>query len=343
MAMSPSARAARFKYMRDGGAMVGTGVSKSLNVLNNSHLDGTADGDPIYSGLQPYEVARAPAFKPQDFIHGVRMHNAANIDWGLDVAESGGSIGVTPDFGASKTIFVTPNQLFLQGDVNTRTYTAKVNGNNAADKLTPFAVVGDMITMLSNSWNDEDWQDPGLRSDDASIFGGGALYRPYADPDIELDKYITAASSTTYNTSIVTHNQPTTMEGVRNGEAASITSVMQYLEDWTNQDMSFKGSLVVMDSRRYTRSYLLDIIKDYGLSPLGTLGWHQGERYHEDAFNANPSSDTLHWNGDINPVYAAPNRIFDFNEDLLTEAGTPPFTPFGVTSTGTGAWVRVLK
>jgi hypothetical protein len=33
----------------------------------------------------------------------------------------------------------------------------------------------------------------------------------------------------------------------------------------------------------------------------------------------------------------------DFNYDLLTEAGTPPFTPFGVTASGVGAWTRVVE
>lgn len=344
MAMSSRDRSERFAYQVTGEDPVGGSISESTVVVNNRHLNGTASGDPVAFGdLQPYPLDRAPAFKPQEFHHGVRLHDGAAFDWGLGVTNSGDAVSGTPEFGLSKTTVVTPNQLYIQGDLNTNTYDAEVDGQVVADKWTPVAVFGDMVTLLSNAWDDDDWREPGIVADAGAVLDGGSLYRPFADPDSALDRYLTRAQSTGYFASIVTHNQPTTMRSVRNGEAATVISVMQYLEDWTDREMHFRGSLVVMDSRRSTTSYLLDTNKDYGVSPCGVMGWHIGRGYHEDGLRSDAFDPALGWSGRLKPVYAAPNRVFDFNPDLLSEAGTPPFTPFGVTSTGTGAWVRVLQ
>ena len=72
------------------------------------------------------------------------MINAEAMFWGLDLAGSvvPGSnpvLSSTPTFGAGKTSFVTPNQLMLQGDVNTWDYTA----DDGDSHVTPMAVFGD--------------------------------------------------------------------------------------------------------------------------------------------------------------------------------------------------------
>lgn len=311
-----------------------------------------ADTDERFYALQPYALANAPAFRPTQFAHAVRVKNFESVDWGLPNQFSGQSLTDVPDFGDSKSIVVTPNQLMLQGDVNTMTYTAKVNNLDSPDKITPVAVVGDAITMLSNAWDDEPMQDQGLVVDAATraVLGGGSLSRPWG-----VVKGLPNAVDTTYNTSIITHNQPTTRESVRDGEAAAIGTVLFYLENWLYTgspigpaDMNFAGSLVVMDSRRTCEAYLIDLTKIYGRSPFGTMGWHVGQGFHEDRLHTDYATRTdLAWGTtgvtSLSSVYREANQIFDFNPDLLTAAGTPPFTPFGVTATGTGAWINYRK
>ena len=86
-----------------------------------------------------------------------------------------------------------------------------------------------------------------------------------------------------------------------------------------------------------------------GFSPWGIMGTaHQNKGYYEDKLIAGyDSGNALKWgtgasgiSQELGAAYQAPDRVYKFNEDLLTNAGTPPFTPFGVTSTGTGAWVN---
>ena len=116
----------------------------------------------------------------------------------------------------------------------------------------------------------------------------GDEYQSYIDTSsrstlVDISQgWLQPAESTQYNTSIITHNRPTTRESVRDGEAASIINVTMFNENWANgyladgtpgqAKMTFAGSLVVMDSRRYTRNYLLQGPKEYGLFPLGYHG-----------------------------------------------------------------------
>ena len=104
--------------------------------------------------------------------------------------------------------------------------------------------------------------------------------------------------------------------------------------------MKFTGSLVVMDSRRWADSLTLDGTRGNGLSPFGVMGWHQSQGFHEDGLSPAPTAPD--WGGIIPRVYTPPDRQFTFNEDLLTEAGTPPFTPFGVSAAGVGSWSRAF-
>lgn len=276
--------------------------------------------------LQPYSLNLAPAFRPQDFIHGVRVVNGAEINWGLP--SSG-----TAEFGASKTSVCTPNQLFVQGDFNTTAHTVNYNGGTPP-KLTPCALMADMVTFLSNAWSDANFKQAGLELNSATGYtvasGGTLAYNQVASCPLPQ------ATSTSYFASILTHNQPTTRQTVRYGECSAFINTMEYLEDWVGQDMSFLGSLVVMDSRRYTRSYLLESGKQYGLTPFGFIS-------NNTSWLSEYGISAVNWTGQIGAVQGPPNRKMDFNYDLLTEQGTPPFTPFGVTASGVGSWTRVVE
>jgi hypothetical protein len=287
--------------------------------------------------LQPYALARAPSFRSNLFHHGVRIINGSDIDWGI----SG-----TPAFGVSKTSIVTPNQLFVQGDLNTTPHTVSYQGGTPL-KLTPTAIMGDVVTLLSNGWSDSLFRQPGITTSSGSgyiVTAGGSLAMNQGSSGMTLP----AAQSTSYYASILTHNQPTTRDSVYLGESSAFINTMQYLEDWSGTNMNFLGSLVVFDSRRYSEAYLLESPKVYGRSPFGyyanggvnEMAWIN--KYNA-LFGITPALTDSQWEGQIGAVQGPPNRNMDFNYDLLTEAGTPPFTPFGVTASGVGAWTKVIE
>ncbi|MEK7413993.1 MAG: hypothetical protein AAB263_11820 [Planctomycetota bacterium] len=296
------------------------------------------------SAMQPYDtLVQDPAFRPQQFIQGVRIVNGSQINWGLTGTDA---------FGASKTTIATPNQLFLQGDLNTTAFTVNYQGGTP-QKLTPLAVMGDAVTLLSNAWTDSKYKEEGLvlsgthaQPHTWTVTGGGTL----AMNQGSSGKLLPAASSTSYYASILTHNQPTTRESIRQGESSAFINTMLYLEDWVGKDMNFLGSLVVMDSRRYCSAFLLDSPKTYGQTPFGFIS-NTGLPARDTVWLANYSSwygfsPTLtqsQWGGQIGSVQGPPARNMDFNYDLMTEAGTPPFTPFGVTASGVGAWSRIVE
>lgn len=309
------------------------------------------------SDLQPYgSLQEAPAFEPEDFHHAVRLHRASSIDWGYPASGAAA-------FGVSKTSFVTPNQLFVQGDLNTTTRAVTYQqslGGGTPQKITPTAIMADMVTFLSNAWSDASARKPGLVVGDATgadpaadpstwrVLSGGSLAQSQGDSITTMPK----ATNTGYFASILTHNIPTTRRTALVGECAAFISTMLYQEDWVDINMSFLGSLVVFDSRRYSRAYLLDSPKNYGRGPFGWFAngtakandW--GDLYKTE-FNLPlvkaGGNYVWNWGGTIGAVQGPPRRIMDFNYDLLTEAGTPPFTPFGVTASGVGAWSKVIE
>jgi len=136
----------------------------------------------------------------------------------------------------------------------------------------------------------------------------------------------------------VTNNQPTTQDRVREGQAAPFVDTMLFLENWRNIPMNYLGSLVVLDSRRYTRAFLHDSYKAYGTTPFGIAGTSVSDPW-LSAFGASAPD----WIGQDPPIYAEPTRTYAFNYDFLTPEGTPPFVPFGVSSTGAGGWARIVQ
>lgn len=277
-------------------------------------------------------LSRTPAIKPQDFHHGVRLRNGASIDWGL--------AGV-PNFGASKLLVVSPSALYLQGDFNTTAHAFTYQGTTV-HKVSPVGVFGDSITLLSNSWDESAFRQPGLTANASAVTGGGTLALGQVGA-------LPAASDTSYYAAFLTHNLPTSKQRVLDGEAASFINTMLYLEDWAGKSMNYMGSLVVMDSRRYTRGFLLESQKSSGPSPLGFMGWNRTWSYRAPLPWSPMTGDnqappaTAHWSGVVHAIYGAPNRNFAYNYDFLSKEGTPPEIPFGVKAAGVGGWIRVVQ
>lgn len=282
----------------------------------------------VEPALQPYHngiLPLAPPIPQQEFHHGVMWSNAANVDWGYD-----GNPASADPFGTSKTTLASPNAVYLRGDLNTIAHSTEYRGD-VADRFTPLGVFGDSITMLSNAWSPTPFRFESLTTDAAGTRNGSSIMvEPAHHP----------ASTTTYRAAILTHNQPSTAERVMFGQSAAFIDTMMFLEDWTGKAMNFFGSLVVADSRRYTRGFLLGARSRAGRSPFGVIGWHSGRPYNDGPQAPDWLNNPAYY---VPSVYAPPSRNFNFNEDLLTRPGTPPFTPVGVTTAGAGSWTKIYE
>lgn len=329
LAMSTSARASQFSSM-----------AASMANYNQTKLhSGTTS---IKAHLQPYADLigdQAPAFKPTQFHHGVRLLNGASIDWAFSSTGS-------PNFGTGKTAIITPNLLYVQGDFNSTKQNVTKNSVPNTLSYVPVALVGDQINFLSPAWNDADWKTPGLTADangltSACITAGSSLARGWQTSlPLPTAGYAPSKSAVEVVAALITHNQPTTRESVRVGEAASIISTMLFLENWGGKNFNYTGSLVVMDSRRCTTSFQLDSDKKFGPSALGYISptWRTSLSLTDSA--------TIWGAGTSNKIpaaYVAPSRSFTFNPDLLTPQGTPPFAPFGTSARGVGGWIKVFR
>lgn len=273
--------------------------------------------------LQPYSQIAAYPIRPQHFNQGVMLTNGANINWGLP--SSGAA-----NFGKSGTTIVTPNALFIKGDFNTAMNNVMV-GSTLTPKVTPVSVDGDSVTLLSNAFSITTFQRAGLTvSGTGGVSGSGILANSSG----------ATASTTTYNAGFVTHNQPTTQARVLEGQGAAFIDTMLFLENWTGTSMNYTGSLVVMDTRRYTDGFLLDGNKYSGRSPLGYLGWAATVTSDKSGPGLPAASP---WPGPVPKVYSAPARNLDYQPDFRTSAGTPPFVPNGMTSVGVGGWTRIIQ
>ena len=330
LALAPAARATAFAALA--GAMA---------TANQTALHSTANAA-LRQALQPYAALvgnEAPAFKPTQWPHAVRVINGASMHWGFP---GGGSV---PEFGTGKTAVVTPNPIYVQGQFNTTKQTVRRNGANSAEWV-PMAVMADQITILSSAWVDADARVAGLSADANGLTTTAITARTSLSRGWDASHPLPSAVDTSVVAAFVTHNQPTTRASVINGEAASIISVVQFLENWAGRTFDYTGSLVVMDSRRCTEGFQLEDSKTMGPSPFGYLGatWRSTvSGVLGDPAIAVPANAWIGTTARIPPVYVPPTRVFTFNPDFLTPQGTPPFAPFGTSARGVGGWIHIIQ
>ena len=261
------------------------------DLLGNFYLFGaTASGAPTgavapntdtirqhFSGLiYAHRTKRGGAYnaadKPEAFSNGVRVNFGNDISWNHNT-------GANP-LGTSKLTIVTPNQVFLKGDFNTVLYP------DAAGKSqqTPAALMCDMLTVQSNSFDDANQNTLATTPPSTSWRG---------------------ASTTTYNVALVENNAPTTQ--AQRSDDASVHTFGWYMENWGGTTYNFKGSIVVLNSRRYCQ------------------GFNQGYPRQSTTGVDLPPDRT----SPAPVLYGAPTRNITFNEDLMMASGTPPYSPFG--------------
>ena len=297
--------------------------------------------------LEPYGLTQAPAFMPQRFHHGIRIINGQNINikypTGATLAgsnvEGGGdwSYADPPSFGTCRLSVVTPNQLYVQGSLNVNRYLVKASGAATPQyKYSPMAIMGDQITLLSNAWTDTAYQVDDLTVTNTSpgVSGNGSLV---------CANLGSTATATSYHAGIVTNNIPTTKDRVLEAQAAPFVDTTLFLENWNGVQMHYLGSLVVLDSRRYSNSFLLGSLKTYGTTPFGIVACSDVTSPPNTNWLPFFGVGTADWTGRSPAVYSEPIRRYEFNYDFMNSDGTPPFVPFGVSSGGIGGWVRSFE
>ncbi len=161
-------------------------------------------------------------------------------------------------------------------------------------QTTPCGVFCDGLTTLSNAWSDT-----GTTATYAGCVG---------------------ASPTSYIVSVMINNQPTDYENTYEEGSDGTHNVIRYAENWGTggsgggaSTWTFQGSLVVLNRTRYGRSYVPGSQSTSNISPFIISG---GNSY---------SATTA------GSFYGVPSRVYQFNSDLLTQAGQPPEAPHGIT------------
>lgn len=120
---------------------------------------------------------------------------------------------------------ITPDACYVKGSFNTTT---------AADgTLPPCALFADSLTLLSNAWNDAD-----------------------NDQHEDYDGPLPLALDTDLNVSLVLNNLPTDEQNVVDGGSGGVHNLVRYLEDWSNRTVRVRGSIVVLNRMRYSRTTL---------------------------------------------------------------------------------------
>ncbi len=153
---------------------------------------------------------------------------------------------------ASGFTLATPNPLYVKGDFNTGNPKVKAS----LRKPVPACLAADAITILSKNWDDSDsWRSLHYRN----------------------------ATDTTINAAILTGITPT-RAGYYSG---GVENALRLLEDWSNDDLDFKGAIAVLFASQTARS-------PWGASPY---------------------------------VYTTPKRNWDFNAGFGTVLALPPGTP----------------
>ena len=217
---------------------------------------------------------------------GADRNHMASVNWQHDT-NNDGTIDEKMKLGTSKMTIITPNPMYLWGDINTTPYPDK----EGKPQRTPFAVFADSMTLLSAAWRDAN----------VTTFGAG----------------VPAATHTSYVTSFVINNQPCRDWNAVSEGSGAVANVCRFLENWGsggswpfplpgqfeypsgmprpptygNQVVyTFMGSLVVMNEQRYGRGAL-----GAGTTPLSSVGY-----------------------------YSPPFRNLAYNTDLKLAAGQPP-------------------
>ena len=208
---------------------------------------------------------------PHEIYHSaIRLWNGADINHGALYVDDQGTPSNTADDYTRRLglTVITPGLMYGWGDYNI----VETPDSNGENQLPPCALFSDRMVFKSNSWRDEE-----------QVWDNWSL-----------------ASNTTLNASLILNYTPTHQQPGENRyrEGGGVHNAVLFLENWGGgRTYSYRGSLVVMNTRRY------------GYSLIGAAAYDAtlGLRY-----------------------YSPPTRDVSMNTDLFERPGQPPFSPFGV-------------
>ena len=230
----------------------------------------------------------------------IRLTNASDLDYGIYYVADKSTADTSDDYYTKKGLtFITPNMCYVWGDYNTIKY---ADSDSAA-------VLGTRIDMSDSRWNTDDT----FKHVPAAVFADyiNILSNDWDDAAQTYNNRTYVSGDTWMMTSVITNNIPSHVDGngyVHSSEGSH--NLIRYNEGWGSRTFHLKGSNVVMNTRRYSRSHIA---------------------YKNETPNLNTD------------VYDPPNRDFQMNSDLFEKPGQPPFTPYGVTVTRTVSAVDVLS
>jgi len=155
------------------------------------------------------------------------------------------------------------NPVYVQGDFN-----ANAGGNGFNDPSVATSISADAVTLLSDQWNDIN-----------------SYSSPYAQTNRD-------ATTSYYRTAIVAgqtpyFSNPTGIVSQDYGTDGGVHNYLRYLEDWSNQTLNYRGSIIFMYYSRQANSTFKCCVQ----------------------------------------VYSPPTRGYNFDTNFLTPALLPPRTP----------------
>ncbi len=174
---------------------------------------------------------------------------------------------------ASST-FVSNLPTYIQGDFNLHT-----NDNPELDKWKPCAVISDAITLLSNSWNDSNYNT-----------------KP-------------TASNTKYNTVFITGNNPSKLGCYSGG----LENFPRFLENWSGKNAEIKGGFIQLFRSQYATG---EWNSSYYSPPIRK--WGSEERF-SDLTNLPPSYAALFPSTNLGVAYSNWSQISKDESEIGVE------------------------
>jgi hypothetical protein len=151
------------------------------------------------------------------------------------VDSSLGNLPTKPDGTGGFTV-ASENPVYIQGDYNSSSADPTWNNTSATEPAhAAAAVIADTVTLLSNQW-----QDVGVTSSSTRV---GSLLHP---TDANANR---PASTTYYRVAIaagktITFPHPSSDPTAYFGTDGGVHNFLRFLEDWSNDTLYYKGSLV---------------------------------------------------------------------------------------------------
>jgi hypothetical protein len=215
---------------------------------------------------------------------GTERDKRAAVNWQHDT--SGDGLPDKNPLGTSKLTVITPNPMYLWGDINTTPYS-----DGTKNQRTPVAVFADSMTLLSANWED-------------------SRVKKFSDG-------VPAAVHTSYVTSFVINNIPCRDWNAVSEGTGAIANLCRFLENWGSGGswpFPLKGMHEHPDGMPKPPTYGNQVVYTF----MGSVVVINEQRYGRGVLGAGKT------NLNDTSFYSPPFRNLAYNTDLKLAAGQPP-------------------